>query len=65
MKVVKPIQASPEFIHTNRHNPRYEILTESDNPELFATMVEYHGECRVMELPDGTPCFFSEVLHDS
>ncbi|AUR92193.1 hypothetical protein NVP1170O_080 [Vibrio phage 1.170.O._10N.261.52.C3] len=65
MKVVKPIQASPEFIRDNQYNPNYEVVTEESAPELFETMVEYHGDCRVMEFPSGLKCFFSEVLHDS
>ncbi|QZI87049.1 hypothetical protein MYOV085v1_p0027 [Vibrio phage 355E48.1] len=41
MKVVKPIQASPEFIRDNQYNPKYEVLYEEDNPEIWEYMVEY------------------------
>ncbi|CAM0047094.1 hypothetical protein VPH184E373B_0119 [Vibrio phage 184E37-3b] len=62
MKVVKPIQASPEFIRDNQYNPKYEVLYEEDNPEIWEYRVEYYGKERIMCFPSGRECFFSEVL---
>lgn len=62
MKVTKPIQASPEFIRDNQYKSGYEVICRESNKDLFEQMVEYYGECRVMQFPSGKECFFCKVM---